>query len=211
MRYATPEAFRAALEDRLKDAQNEMVGLSRLRKRVVFERLLARLTAQAAGEWVLKGGFALELRLDELSRSTKDMDVDWSLGEEDATERLLDAADLDIGDMFEFGQAPGQSSRRTSRSHPLSPKDTKQRQRSSTRSSQARSQATNGSQKPAGNRPRKLRRQSTSAAPRTFAQAPIWSVRAGCAGSLKCEFQNILFPVCSPWGIFWTLTNLKIC
>jgi hypothetical protein len=101
MRYATPEAFRAALEDRLKDAQNETVGLSRLRKRVVFERLLARLTAQAAGEWVLKGGFALELRLDELSRSTKDIDVDWSLSEEDATERLLDAADLDIGDMFE--------------------------------------------------------------------------------------------------------------
>jgi predicted nucleotidyltransferase component of viral defense system len=102
MRYATPEAFRAALEDRLENAQNETVGVSRLRKRVVFERLLARLTVQAAGEWVLKGGFALELRLDKLSRSTKDMDVDWSLGEEDATERLLDAADLDVGDMFEF-------------------------------------------------------------------------------------------------------------
>jgi predicted nucleotidyltransferase component of viral defense system len=102
MRYATPEAFRTALEDRLKNAQNEQVGLSRLRKRVVFERLLARLIAQAAGEWVLKGGFALELRLDELSRSTKDIDVDWRLGEEDATEALLDAADLDVGDMFEF-------------------------------------------------------------------------------------------------------------
>ena len=36
MRYATPEAFRTALEDRLKHAQNEQVGLSRLRKRVVF-------------------------------------------------------------------------------------------------------------------------------------------------------------------------------
>ena len=102
MRYATPEAFRAALEDRLKHAQNERVGLSRLRKRVIFERLLARLSARAADEWVLKGGFALELRLDALSRSTKDMDLDWRLGEEDATERLLDAADLDMGDMFEF-------------------------------------------------------------------------------------------------------------
>ena len=51
MRYATPEAFRAALEDRLKHAQNEQVSLSRLRKRVVFERLLARLTGhlRAAG------------------------------------------------------------------------------------------------------------------------------------------------------------------
>ncbi len=69
---------------------------------MVFERLLARLTAHAAEEWVLKGGFALELRLDALSRSTKDIDVDWRLGEEDATEILLDAADLDVGDMFEF-------------------------------------------------------------------------------------------------------------
>jgi predicted nucleotidyltransferase component of viral defense system len=102
VRYATAEAFRAALEDRLKNTQNETVGISRLRKRVVFERLLARLSAQAAGEWVLKGGLALELRLDELSRSTKDIDVDWNLSEDDATERLLDAADLDIGDMFEF-------------------------------------------------------------------------------------------------------------
>ena len=30
MRYATPEAFRAALEDRLKHAQGEKIGLSRL-------------------------------------------------------------------------------------------------------------------------------------------------------------------------------------
>jgi hypothetical protein len=102
MRYATPEAFRAALEDRLKHAQNEQVGLSRLRKRVVFERLLARLTVHAADEWVLKGGFALELRLDELSRSTKDIDVDWRLGEEDATEILLDAAHLDLGTCLSF-------------------------------------------------------------------------------------------------------------
>lgn len=55
MRYATPEAFRAALEDRLKNAQNETVGLSRLRKRVVFERLLARLTAHAADDRALQG------------------------------------------------------------------------------------------------------------------------------------------------------------
>jgi len=37
--------------------------VSRLRKRIVFERLLARLVVHAPGEWVLKGGFALELRL----------------------------------------------------------------------------------------------------------------------------------------------------
>ena len=47
-----------------------------------------------------------------------------------------------------------QISRRTSRSHPRSPKDVEQRQHSSTRSSQARSQTTNGNQKPVGNHSR---------------------------------------------------------
>ena len=47
MRYASAGAFRAALEARLNDEQSEGVGISRLRKRVVFERLLARLQAVA--------------------------------------------------------------------------------------------------------------------------------------------------------------------
>jgi hypothetical protein len=63
MQYHSPAAFRAALEARLKDEQTTEAGLSRLRKRVTFERLLARLVAVAPDAWVLKGGFALELRL----------------------------------------------------------------------------------------------------------------------------------------------------
>lgn len=76
MRWGSPAAFRAALEARLKDEQTTEVGLSRLRKRVVFERLLARLAAVAPDAWVLKGGFALELRLGSSARSTRDVDVD---------------------------------------------------------------------------------------------------------------------------------------
>ncbi len=102
MRYATAQAFRTALEARLKQAQSEAVGLSRLRKRIVFERLLARLVARAPGEWVLKGGFALELRLGNAARSTKDADFDWRHGEDDAVEMLLDAAARDLGDLFTF-------------------------------------------------------------------------------------------------------------
>lgn len=102
MRYATAQAFRTALEARIKQAQSEAVGLSRLRKRIVFEQLLARLVAQAPGEWVLKGGFALELRLGNAARSTKDADFDWRHGEDDAVEMLLDAAARDLGDLFIF-------------------------------------------------------------------------------------------------------------
>ena len=76
MRYASTTAFRAALESRLKAARTDAVGISRLRKRVVFERLIARLNEIAPDAWVLKGGFALELRLGAQARTTKDVDVD---------------------------------------------------------------------------------------------------------------------------------------
>jgi predicted nucleotidyltransferase component of viral defense system len=102
MKYATGHAFRTALEARIKQGQTDSAGVSRLRKRIVFERLLARLVVEAPGAWVLKGGFALELRLGSVARSTNDADFDWRLGEEDAIEMLLDAAALDLGDRFTF-------------------------------------------------------------------------------------------------------------
>ncbi len=102
MKYATDHAFRTALEARINQGQSDSAGISRLRKRIVFERLLARLVAEAPGEWVLKGGFALELRLGSVARSTKDADFEWRLAEEDVIEVLLDAAALDLGDRFTF-------------------------------------------------------------------------------------------------------------
>ena len=65
--YATATSFRRALEDRLQDiAKKEGVDLQRLRREVAFDRLLARLFQ--GGEprtvpWVLKGGYAMELRI----------------------------------------------------------------------------------------------------------------------------------------------------
>ena len=56
MKYASAGAFRTALETRLRSEQSEGVGISRLRKRVVFERLLARLQAVAPDGWFLKAG-----------------------------------------------------------------------------------------------------------------------------------------------------------
>jgi predicted nucleotidyltransferase component of viral defense system len=102
VKYRTPVAFRTALEDRLKAARQDGVGLARLRKRVVFERLLARLHAVAPDAWVLKGGFALELRLGAQARTTKDIDVDWAIDEDEAVELLLEAAAMKLDDLFEF-------------------------------------------------------------------------------------------------------------
>jgi hypothetical protein len=74
MKYTNPSAFRRALEDRLR--QHSLKGgvpLVRLRKMVAFDRLLARQTQGTPGMWVLKGGFALQLRLKEVARTTKDI------------------------------------------------------------------------------------------------------------------------------------------
>ena len=56
----------------------------------------------APDAWVLKGGFALELRLGARARTTKDIDVDWAIGEDEAVGLLLDAAAVTLDDRFEF-------------------------------------------------------------------------------------------------------------
>jgi predicted nucleotidyltransferase component of viral defense system len=103
VRYETAKAFRTALEQRLKnEAEASGVALLRLRKRVAFERFLARLAASESGGWVLKGAFALELRLGLRARTTKDIDLGRADDEEAATEHLNAAAGIDLGDFFHF-------------------------------------------------------------------------------------------------------------
>lgn len=105
MRYATAAAFRQALEERIRQ---QSVGnnqpLTRLRKMVAFDRFLARLARSDPGAWIIKGGFALQLRLGARARTTKDIDVavtkDW--GPEDVATRLRRAGGLDLLDWFEF-------------------------------------------------------------------------------------------------------------
>jgi hypothetical protein len=75
VKYASAAAFRTALEVRLKKRSDDTgESLSRLRKSVVFDRLLARLVAVASGRWVLKGAVALEFRFGSRTRTTKDID-----------------------------------------------------------------------------------------------------------------------------------------
>lgn len=106
MRYETPAAFRAALEQRLANAARETgTDLDRLRRRAVFERILARLTTAPAERWILKGGFALEIRLGDRARATRDLDVAMSDAGHDGGEvrdTLIDALAIDAGDSFDF-------------------------------------------------------------------------------------------------------------
>ena len=63
-KYASAAAFRVALEERLKRlAQEESLDLQRVRRQAAFDRLLCRLFANRNAPWLLKGGYAMELRL----------------------------------------------------------------------------------------------------------------------------------------------------
>jgi len=105
--YATAAAFRVALETRLKAISTaESTDLQRLRRQVSFDRLLARFFAERNAPWLLKGGYAMELRLNA-ARTTKDIDI--SIPSEAVTEfdgkilmRLLEQAGANLGDFFTF-------------------------------------------------------------------------------------------------------------
>ena len=74
-KYKTASALLTALSDRLKQkSQKEGLDIQRLRLQVAFDRLLVRLFSKTPSLWVLKGGYAMELRLNN-PRATKDIDL----------------------------------------------------------------------------------------------------------------------------------------
>lgn len=113
--YKTAGAFRAALEARLQTrAREQGMDLQRLRRQVTFDRFLARMFSQgpkAAYPWVLKGGYAMELRMHS-ARTTKDIDLTLHDGTrlsknpkeraEQVRAMLQEAAASPFDDYFEF-------------------------------------------------------------------------------------------------------------
>jgi len=103
MRYSSAGSFRRALEDHLK--RHHLTShrpLDRLRKMVAFERLLARLALYQPDAWVLKGGFALQLRIGDKSRTTKDIDLLLRVHPKESHAFLRNAGSLELGDWFHF-------------------------------------------------------------------------------------------------------------
>jgi hypothetical protein len=101
VKYRSGAAFRQALEQRLLDrSRDRHTSLVRLRKAVVFDRLLVRLAIAAPDRWVLKGALALDFRLGERTRTTKDMDLVRGDNEAAATSDLIAAQALDLDDFF---------------------------------------------------------------------------------------------------------------
>ncbi len=99
--YATPLAFKAALEARIAE-RSRAVGrtINRVRQLLVMERFLVRVFDRLDGV-VLKGGLVMELRL-ERARTTRDVDLRVTADEAGLLDRLRDAARLSLGDHLAF-------------------------------------------------------------------------------------------------------------
>jgi hypothetical protein len=114
--FKTPTDFRRSLEARLKSiATKSNQDLQRLRRKVAYERLLARIFYKDADGFVLKGGYAMELRFAS-ARATKDIDLtclhrinasDVAIEKVIARE-LRNLAKADLKDYFTFEVGPAQ-------------------------------------------------------------------------------------------------------
>ena len=111
-KYKSASGFRMAVKSKLNEISQETgQDVQRIYRQVSYTQFLARLFLDDSVSWVLKGGYALELRLKK-SRATKDIDLamrdmKWnhSKKEENSSalrELLLEKSQIDLGDYFEF-------------------------------------------------------------------------------------------------------------
>ena len=103
--YASPQAFKQALEQRLRSASSSGVDFGRRRHLLVFDRFLARVMAVFGDAALLKGGLVLELRL-ERARTTKDIDLRLIGSPEHVLAELQQAGRLDLKDFMTFEITP---------------------------------------------------------------------------------------------------------
>ena len=99
--YASAQAFKQVLEQRIRDACRAGEEMARKRQKLVFDRFLARVTAVLGDAVTLKGGLVLELRLAR-ARATQDIDLRLIGAPDSVTESLRAAARLDLGDFMAF-------------------------------------------------------------------------------------------------------------
>ncbi len=100
-KYESPAAFKQALEHRLKVATPTSLPVARARQLAVFDRFLARIAIVFGDAATIKGGIALELRLDR-ARTTKDIDLRLVGTSDGLLERLQQAGRVDLDDFLSF-------------------------------------------------------------------------------------------------------------
>ena len=113
-KYTTAPGMRMALEERLKHmSKNTGSPIERLRRQVAFDRFLARIFSRGMANLIVKGGYILELRLDQ-ARTTKDIDFSftgnlggiWTGKPEELQSFLYTYAQINLKDFFEYTVGP---------------------------------------------------------------------------------------------------------
>ena len=113
-KYLSAQSMRVALEDRLnRMAKENSADIMRLRRHVAFDRLLARFFYRHTKDLIVKGGYALELWMNN-ARTTKDIDISFKgdlggiwTGERSSDPKALqdflqNLVSIDTMDFFEF-------------------------------------------------------------------------------------------------------------
>lgn len=103
--YASPEAFKQALEQRLRASARSGADFARRRQLLVFDRFLARVVEVLGDAAILKGGLVLELRL-ERARTTKDVDLRLVGSPDEVLTKLQEAGRKNLGDFMTFEVGP---------------------------------------------------------------------------------------------------------
>lgn len=109
-KFGSAPAFKTSLEAHLRKRADDLaIPFDTLRMKFVMERLLARLFHDEIPPWLLKGGFAMDLRFRPRARTTKDIDLTVTLVASapgpvsaEMRDRLQAAVDVDLGDYLSF-------------------------------------------------------------------------------------------------------------
>jgi hypothetical protein len=105
-KYRTPDAFKQALEHRIRVQASAMAtDISRRRQLCIFHRFLARIFDHFKDRVVLKGGVVLELRL-ERARTTRDVDLGVCGNPDNFLVELRRAGQLHLSDFLTFTVDP---------------------------------------------------------------------------------------------------------
>ena len=110
--FKDADAFRTALESRIKNISlKEGLDIMRLRRQFTFDRFLCRVFHEEKDTVMLKGGYAIELRMST-ARTTKDIDLCMKKGRgstsspEELQSFFQTKASLQLGDYMDFTVSP---------------------------------------------------------------------------------------------------------
>ena len=120
MTFKSSTDFRRSVETKILQLHHASgIPLATIRKTIVFNRFLARLTMALPHGWVLKGGYFMQIQFHQKARTTRDVDLLFTEQREHIRDVLIKASMIHLPDWFTFEvgviSAEGQEQEKTTR------------------------------------------------------------------------------------------------